>query len=63
MAEHLNETRLKQIGLAMASPETRKRVWAAASEARQKAFELYRENKKRLEKAAKREAKAKAEAR
>ena len=51
-----------QIGLAMASPETRKRVWAAASEARRKAFELYRENKKRLEKAAKREAKAKAEA-
>ena len=62
MAEHLNETRPKQIGLAMASPETRKRVWAAASEARQKAFELYRENKQ-MEKAAKREAKAKAEAR
>jgi hypothetical protein len=47
----------------MASPETRKRVWEAASEARRKAFELYRENKKRLEKAAKGEAKAKAEAR
>jgi hypothetical protein len=62
MAEHLNETRPKQIGLAMASPETRKRVWAAASEARQKAFELYRENKK-MEKAAKRETKAKAKAR
>lgn len=62
MAERLNETRPMQIGLAMASPETRKRVWAAASEARRKAFELYRENKK-MEKAAKREAKAKAKAR
>jgi hypothetical protein len=38
--------------MATASPETQKRVWAAASEARRKAFELYREEKARLEKAA-----------
>jgi hypothetical protein len=38
-------------GLATASPETRKRVATIATEARQKAFELYRENKKREERA------------
>jgi hypothetical protein len=57
MIARLNKTRPMQIGLAMASLETRKRVWAAASAARVKAFELYREEKARLEKAA---AKAKA---
>jgi hypothetical protein len=61
MSESLNDHRPARVyGLAGASPETRKRVAATAIEARAKAFALYRENKKREEKAAKREAKAKA---
>ena len=53
---------LRTYGLATASPETRKRVWAAASEARRQAFALYRKEKARLEKAAAKAKKAKAEA-
>jgi hypothetical protein len=56
MVARLKKFRPMQIGLAMASPETRKRVWAAASAARVKAFELYREEKARM----KAEAEAKA---
>ena len=49
----MNETRpvRRPYGLAAASPETRKRVNAAASAARTKAFELYREAKAEAAKA------------
>jgi hypothetical protein len=35
-------------GLATASPETRKRVWAAATAARAKAFAMYRAEQAKL---------------
>jgi hypothetical protein len=49
---------LRTYGLATASPETRKRVWAAASEARSKAFALYREAKAKAARAEARAVKA-----
>jgi hypothetical protein len=40
-------------GLATASPETRKRVWAAATAARAKAFAMYRAEQAKLKAEAK----------
>jgi hypothetical protein len=43
----------------LASPETRKRVWAAAGAARSKAFALYRKEKEKARKAEAKKAKPK----